>query len=336
MASLESLNDGQRAVLQLLLKQGKSYEDLAGLLRTDANGVRSRAHAAVETLGPVSAGVGPDRRREIADYLLGQQGASQRAATREYLEDSPEGRAWARGAAAALSGLAGEEALPDIPAEREEVAEAFDALQRRTARQEEVQRSSQLGGKLIAGGLGLVIAIIIIVVLQPFSGDDGANQTTSASTPSAATGTTTTGATPTTPSGQQFQVLAQGELKPPPGSNSKATGQVAIVRFPDNDQFRLALQARRLTPSSTRGSAYGVWLYSSPSKARFIGFPDTVVGQDGRLETVADLDPRTPNYRYVLLTIERSEKPKQPGTTVLRGRLLTAAAQQRRGAKTTP
>jgi hypothetical protein len=329
MGSLESLNDGQRAVLQLLLKQGKSYDDLAGLLRTDANGVRSRAHEAVEALGPANAGVGTDRRREIADYLLGQQGAAQRAATREYLESSAEGRAWARGAAAGLSPVAGEEVLPDIPAEREEVAEAFDALDRRTARQEEVKRSSQLGGKLIAGGLGLVIAIIIIVVLKPFSSDDGATTTGASTTPAAtSTATTTTGDTATTPSGDRFQVLAQGELKPPAGSGSKATGQVAIVRFPDNNQFRLALQAAHLAPSSTRGSAYGVWFYSSPGKARFVGFPDTVVGQDGKLETVADLDPNTPNYREVLLTRERSEKPKQPGTIILRGRLLTAPSQQ--------
>ncbi|MEA2181029.1 MAG: hypothetical protein QOF69_214 [Solirubrobacteraceae bacterium] len=347
MASLETLNDGQRAVLQLLLKQGKSYDDLAGLLRTDANGVRSRAHEAVEALGPATAGVGTNRRHEITDYLLGQQGAAQRAATREYLEDSAEGRAWARGAAGALSAVAGEQALPDIPAEREEVAEAFDALEQRAARREEVQRSSQLGGKLIAGGLGLVIAIFIIFALKPFSSDDGAKP--SASAPSSATSTVasppagtstapaTGGATPTTPSGQQFQVVAQGELKPRDGSQVKATGQVAIVRFPDNNQYRLALQAKALAPSSARGSAYGVWFYSSPRKAQFVGFPDIVVGQDGKLETVADLDPKTPTYREVLLTRETSQRPKQPGTIVLRGRLLTAAppAQAQRGQTTT-
>jgi hypothetical protein len=347
MASLDTLNDGQRAVLQLLLKQGKSYDDLAGLLRTDANGVRSRAHEAVEALGPATAGVGTDRRHEITDYLLGQQGAAQRAATREYLEDSAEGRAWARGAAGALSAVAGEQALPDIPAEREEVAEAFDALEQRAARREEVQRSSQLGGKLIAGGLGLVIAIFIIFALKPFSSDDGAKP--SASAPSSATSTVasppagtstapaTGGATPTTPSGQQFQVVAQGELKPRDGSQVKATGQVAIVRFPDNNQYRLALQAKALAPSSARGSAYGVWFYTSPRKAQFVGFPDIVVGQDGKLETVADLDPKTPTYREVLLTRETSERPKQPGTIVLRGRLLTAAppAQAQRGQTTT-
>ena len=348
MASLETLNDGQRAVLQLLLKQGKSYDDLAGLLRTDANGVRSRAHEAVEALGPATAGVGTDRRHEITDYLLGQQGAAQRAATREYLEDSAEGRAWARGAAGALSAVAGEQALPDIPAEREEVAEAFDALEQRAARREEVQRSSQLGGKLIAGGLGLVIAIFIIFALKPFSSDDGAKP--SASAPSSATSTVasppagtstapaTGGATPTTPSGQQFQVVAQGELKPRDGSQVKATGQVAIVRFPDNNQFRFALTASGLPPSSARGSAYGVWLYTSKDKKRFLGFPDSTVGKDGKLKTVSDLSPDTPNYGAVLLTRETAESPKRPGKVVLIGRMVTAtelAQQQRTQTQTT-
>jgi hypothetical protein len=82
MAPLDSLNDGQRAVLQLLLRQGKSYEDLAGLLKTDAAGVRSRAHDAVAAAGPDARDISVDHRNEIADYLLGQQTASQRAATR--------------------------------------------------------------------------------------------------------------------------------------------------------------------------------------------------------------------------------------------------------------
>lgn len=330
MASLESLNDRQRAVLQLLLRQGKSYDDLAGLLGTDASGVRSRAHQAVEALGPANAGVGHDRRRELTDYLLGQQSASQRAATREYLEGSADGRAWARAAAAALSPVAGEEALPDIPEQRE----GSDALER-TAPQE-IARSPQLGGKLVAGGLGLVIAIIVIVVFGPLSGDDGAN-TTSASTPAAATSTATTptAGTPTTPSGDKFQVLAQGELKPPQGSGSKAAGQVALVRFPDNNEFRLALQARKLEPSSTSEAAYGVWFYTSPRRAKFVGFPDIAVGQDGKLETVADLDPNTRTYREVLVTHERSERPERPGTIILRGRLLTATSQTQ-GTSTTP
>jgi hypothetical protein len=328
MASLDSLTDGQRAVLQLLLRQNKSYDDLAGLLKTDVDAVRARARGAVAALGPEPAGIDGDRRDEIADYLLGQQSASRRAATREYLEGSPAGRSWARRVATALGPVAGEEGLPEIPAEREEVSEAFDALDRRAARQVEVKKSSQLGSRLIAAGIGVVLAIAIILALS-LGGDDDPDATATDTTPA----TTTTQAT--TPTGDVFEVKAQGELRPPEGSQSEARGEVAIVHFPDNDQFRLAFQATGLPPSSTRGSAYGVWLYSSPSQNQFLGFPDTVVGSDGKLETVSDLSPDTPTYKEVRLTRETAAEPKQPGMTILRGRLVTAAPVQGGGSGTT-
>ena len=328
MASLESLPADQRAVLQLLLKQGKSYDDLSALLRIEAGAVRDRARDAIDALGPDDDAVDHDRRDEIADYLLGQQTASQRAATREYLEGSASGRGWARSVAATLSPLA-PDALPDIPAEPAEQAEAFEALDRRAARQIEVKKSSQLGGRLIAAGIGVVLAIAIILALS-LGGDDDPDTTATPTTP----GTTSTQAT--TPTGDVFEVKAQGTLRPPEGSQSEARGEVAIVHFPDNDQFRLAFQATNLPPSSTRGSAYGVWLYSSPSQNQFLGFPDTVVGADGKLETVSDLSPDTPTYGQVLLTRETAESPKQPGTIILRGRLVTAAPVQGGGTATTP
>src|SRR5687767_9991356 len=115
MASIDSLHEGQRAVLQLLLRRGKSYDELAVMLKSDPAGVRTRARGAVAALAPESSDLSPARRNEIADYLLGQQTASQRAATREYLQSSAAGRAWARAAASALAPLGGD-TLPDIPA----------------------------------------------------------------------------------------------------------------------------------------------------------------------------------------------------------------------------
>jgi hypothetical protein len=327
MGSLESLNDGQRAVLQLLLGKGKSYDEIARLLHSDVGAVRRRAQGAVDALGPDRSEVPPDRRHEIADYLLGQQTASQRAATREYLEGSADGRAWARSASNPLAAFAEDGALPDIPAEREEVAQAFDALDRRTARQEEVQRSSQLGGRLIAAGLGVVLAIIIILVVS-LTGGDGSAPSTSARTTSTPTATTDT-------LGGDADLRLQGTLRPPAGTDSPSRGEVAIVLFGESKRVRLALAATKLPPNSA-GSAYGVWLYTSPKQAQFLGFPDKVVGRDGRLQTVADLDPTTPGYREVLLTSERTDAPSKPGTIVLRGRLLPPPAGQGTQTQTTP
>ncbi len=320
MASLDTLTDGQRAILQLLLRQGKSYDDLATLLKSDLDAVRSRARGAVAAVAGDASEVDDGHRDEIADYMLGQQSASRRAATREYLEGSAAGRAWARSVAGALSPLANGE-LPEIPAEREEVAEAFDALDARAARAVEVQTSSQLGGRLIAAGIGVVLAIAIILALSLGGGDDPGSE-------SAATSTSTAPDTQaTTPTGDVFEVKAQGNLSPPDDSGSSAKADVAIVHFPDNDQYRLAFQATGLPPSSTRGSSYGVWLYTSPSEKEFLGFPDTLVGSDGKLETVSDLTPDTPLYKEVLLTRETAENPKTPGTIILRGKMITATAQ---------
>src|SRR4051794_7417136 len=158
MARIDDLAADQRAVLQLLLKQGKSYDELATLLRIEPDAVRERALAALDNLGP-NDGVPPDddHRAQIADYLLGQQTASGRQRTREFLEDSASGRAWARVVAGELRPLAGD-ALPEIPAEGAELDEAFDALGARAARRAEVQRSSRRGGIILLAAIGVIVA----------------------------------------------------------------------------------------------------------------------------------------------------------------------------------
>jgi hypothetical protein len=332
MASTDSLNDRQRAILQLLLRKGKSYEDLAGLLKIEPANVRSRAREAVAAVGPDSSAIGTERRDEICDYLLGQQTALQRAATREYLQGSSAGRSWARAAATALAPLDGE-TLPDIPVEREEVADAPEEVADapdRGASEEEVKRSSKLGTRLLLAGVGVILGIAVILAIGLGSGDEPGSTAT----------TTTTGANvQTTPTGDEFQVVAQGTLAPPKNVESRAKGQVAIVRFPDNNQFRLAVQATGLRPISARGSAYGVWLYTSDDKKQFLGFPDATVGRDGKLQTVSDLSPETPAYAAVLLTREKADKPTRPGAVVLIAPMVTAAdaqAQQRTQTQTTP
>ncbi|HEX6745634.1 MAG TPA: hypothetical protein VF087_15510, partial [Solirubrobacteraceae bacterium] len=72
MSRLDALPADQKSVLQLLLRQGKGYDDLSGLLRLDADEVRTRAYDALDTLGPGAAGLSAERRHEIADWLLGQ------------------------------------------------------------------------------------------------------------------------------------------------------------------------------------------------------------------------------------------------------------------------
>ncbi|MDP8944093.1 MAG: RNA polymerase sigma factor SigJ, partial [Actinomycetota bacterium] len=55
MATLDRLRPDQRAILELLLRQGQSYEAIAGLLGMDASRVRELAAAALVELARATA-----------------------------------------------------------------------------------------------------------------------------------------------------------------------------------------------------------------------------------------------------------------------------------------
>src|SRR5436309_12594081 len=95
MAETGNLPPDQRAVLQLLLRQGRGYDDLASVLRISPDAVRARARAGVGALAGPGPGLDPELRARVADYLLAQQGVSERATTRRELASSSELRAWA-------------------------------------------------------------------------------------------------------------------------------------------------------------------------------------------------------------------------------------------------
>ncbi|HWE08053.1 MAG TPA: sigma-70 region 4 domain-containing protein [Solirubrobacteraceae bacterium] len=114
MPSLDSLPGDQRAVLQLVLSRGRSYDEIARLLSINPAAVRERALAALDALGPDTR-VSPESRRRIADYLLGQlSDQSEIEAVRDLLARSPSERAWTRVVASELAPLA-PEGLPEIP-----------------------------------------------------------------------------------------------------------------------------------------------------------------------------------------------------------------------------
>jgi hypothetical protein len=111
--SLDALAPDQRAVVQLVLQQERSYEELAELLGISTEAVRDRAHNGLDRLGPAES-VAPDDRAAVADYLLGQQSVSEREATRSLLATSPGARDWALAVADGLRQVA-RGPLPEIP-----------------------------------------------------------------------------------------------------------------------------------------------------------------------------------------------------------------------------
>src|SRR3954453_16761381 len=308
MSGIDDLAPDQRAVLQLLLKQSKAYVELAALLRIEPDAVRERAVSALDGLGPrEGVQLAPERRGEIADYLLGQQSASERQNTREMLEGSAAGRAWARVVAGELRPIAGD-ALPEIPAEGAEVDEAFGALQARQERKAEVEHKSRLGGALLLGA-AVIVAVALILIIR--SGGDHNNDNGTANTSTPKTSTTSTNAQPS--------VDKQINLKPRTGSPSKALGVLLFIS--QGDTKLLAVRAQGLRPT-TQHRFYAVWLTGDNVAAKALGFAPAVPATGANKGKLAFLNPipsGTNGYNRFVITVESQKSPKKPGTTVLQG-----------------
>jgi hypothetical protein len=309
MARFDDLPADRKAVLQLVLRQSRTYEEIAGLLKISPEIVRERALNALDELAADDAPeLDPDVQDDVSDYLLGQQSASRRAATRDELERSQPARDWARvvGGELRASGLATDETLPDVPADSAEVGEAFDALHARRRARVEQQRSSRLGGMLLLGALAVALAVGIAALLGAFGGDDGGSDSRAAATTTQGTQTTT-----------GTMVEAQINLNPPSGSTSKALGALNIVS--QDGKRALAVVAQDLPPSNH----YVLWLRNG-SKVKFLGFFPGVKGSGsskGRLQGLVLAPSDLKDYSEVLVSREASSKPAEPTSVVLRGSL---------------
>jgi hypothetical protein len=109
-----ALTDEQRAMLQLLLEGGQSYEDIGSLLGIGPDEVRSRARSALREMG----GADPDARVGLSDYILGQADPIGRADAVRQLQADPEANALAQRLVQQLRLLAPKAQLPDLPESR--------------------------------------------------------------------------------------------------------------------------------------------------------------------------------------------------------------------------
>jgi hypothetical protein len=336
MASLETLAPDQRAVLDLVLRRGRSYDDIARLLAIDRAAVRARALAAFDEIGP-ETGISPESRALITDYLLAQLPEKVAEQTRERLAESPYERAWARVVASELEPLAAEP-LPEIPdgSRRRSAAGAEAAVaspadgppaagQRPAKSRESDTRpprrrpprlsdrpSSRLGGAIILGVGALVVVAVVVVLVALLSGGSSPKHsaTTAASTPPR---TSTTGSTGT--STTQAQIVGQVNLNPPSGSSSTAKGVALVVK--DGSAYGVVIEAQAVAPNNH--NAYAAWLYNSPTDSLRLGFVNPAVGKTGKLQVGSALPTNAGHYKQLLLTLETQSNPKTPGTIVLKG-----------------
>lgn len=327
MAALDLLAPDQRAVVGLVLQQGRSYQEIADLLGISRSAVRSRAHAGLRALAPADAEVPADEAAQLADFLLGQQDAAGRDSARELIAGSSDARRWAGGVAARLrelapervpelDGLEGAPAPPPGPAggATGDASSASGPLAEEGAPDDRdarraPPRSSRLGGALLIAGTVLVVgAVIAFLVLQ--GGDDEP-------TGSAARATATPTATP--------RVVGQVPLRAA-GAGARARATMALFLL--GSQLGFQIQARDV-PANRTGETYAVWFTGPGSKATLIGVTRDPVGKSGALvvrgppsDTAARFPQLLAAHRRVVVSRERTAGTgRRPGPAVLRGTL---------------
>jgi hypothetical protein len=321
MTPLDTLAPDQRAVLELVLRQGRSYGELSELLAIPERDVRARADAGLRALaGEPATGVDSGR---IADWLLGQQPDAEADRTRAAVASSPEAREWAAAASERLTELGG--ALPSVPSadddaptprprplREEDAATPRVSPSGRTPAREpgppgQRSPSSRLGGAILIGIVAVLVAatLLWIFVLR----DDDEEPASSASpTPTA------------TASPQGSDIVLQGV------GDSEAQGLMRLVRR-DDGAVQFAIAAQNVPPNQGR-EVYAVWLTREGGRPRRLGFAQTPVGEDGILTTGGPQqgdEDRFPQwfatYDKILITRETDAKSRQPGPAVLEGTL---------------
>ncbi len=324
MTPLDTLAPDQRAVLELVLRQGRSYGELSELLGIPDRDVRARADAGLRTLaGEAEPGVDTGR---IADWLLGQQPDAEAERTRSAVARSAPARTWATAAAERLRELGGA-AVPDVPAAEEPTQAqprprplrdsappaARPRPERESTRPESrsLPRSSKVGGAIVIGVLVVGVAALIFFLVAR-----GNDEEPAASSPPQGQATAT--ATPTATASANDIVLK--------GSNgSKAAGLMRLISANGTVQFAIA--AQNVPPNKGR-EVYAVWFTRSGVAPVRLGFAQSQVGKEGVLTTGGPQKRDEKNfprwfatYSKVLITRETNAKATKPGPAVLEGTL---------------
>ncbi len=317
LATFDQLSDEQRAIVELVLKQGKSYGELSEMLGLPEGRVRELARDALVDLAPITArGVEQDWRGQLADYVLGQQAGPEATATRGHLRRSEAARSWTRSLLDALEQLYPNGDVPAIPdgerggrAGRRAAAAAATptaaaatptAVGTREPRTLAPADAGAVRRRRIATAAGVGVLILVALLLWPVGlltgGDDEEPSQASSGTEQAGGGEGDGGAIPTRTQGQAIVARQQGAT------------QVLVT-------------ATGLEPS-TQNTAYQVSLANSEQDRRSLGA--TVTDQQGNLQAGAELPANFEDYEFIDLASvtvrgQGQNQSFEEGPTVLRG-----------------
>jgi hypothetical protein len=323
MATFDQLAADQRAIIEIVLRQGKSYEQIGEMLDLPPARVRELAREALGELAPTTADlVDPQWRGQVADYILGEQTGPEAQATRGHLKRSEPARIWAYSLLDALADFYQEGSRPEIPVgeagggrTRSRAASNGDdggsplAAPRRTRSGGQLSpeaRSALMRRRILAGIAGLVVlGLLIFGATKIFGGDDNKKDNSGQT----ASSTTTT---PTNAQGQG-QVVAQAVLAPI-GKSFKGTG--AALVYQSGNQSLAVVRAK--VPPSTGKNKYVLWLYNSDKQLAPLAAD--VTDKQGNFQGAAALPNGWQNYRFFDLTYQTtSGKNVGHGRSVMRG-----------------
>jgi hypothetical protein len=297
MATFDQLSADKRAIVELVLQQGKSYDELSGMLGMSEDRVRSLARDALVELAPHSATrVEEDWRGQLADYVLGQQSGPEATATRGHLRRSEAARIWANSLLDSLDQLYENGSMPAIPegerrrrSLRPPPPAAEPSVAQAGGPQPRLEALAPVRRRRIVAGAAAAVLVLVIVLLWPIgvlTRDDGADDGSQASTES-----------------------------PIP---TQVRGEAVIGR--QGGATSLLVRAVGLEPS-TRRSGYQVWLYNGPRDRKSLGWVGA--DQQGNLLAGSQLPRDYRRYRFIDVTpvSRQANNSVRTGESVLRGLL---------------
>lgn len=338
MATFDQLDPEQRAIIELVLGSGRSYDTLADMLDSTPSRVRELAREALGELSPTTGSrVDPEWRGQLADYVLGQQSGPESTATQGHLKRSEAARVWAYSLIDSLDHLYANGTQPVVPSagngaapaprrererkrERERVRPVEEKRAERERKREPLRKPAAAADepmsdearrvvrrrRIIGGAIGLVVlAGIIVGIVALASGGGGSSKKK-----------------PSTQANAPVKVLGSIILNAQNGAKAKGVAVIAQR----GGQKQLIVQAA--LPASAQGEAYVVWLFNSPQDAISVGAQ--VADKQGRFQGAGPLPSNYQRYKSINVTKQKisANATTYGGTLMLQGALASIVTPQ--------